>query len=248
MNTDRIKNIVIIFILAIVIPVLLGLLFGGASRIGSIEICFSVFGIPLLIAYWGLKNLKRVIILNIIISIPLIIISGIFSYEMRLSQLLFYPLLFFAFVMLIINFISIFKFWSNYNFKVFAPILISILTILLSYSSLKAGRWTNIYVFEKRLPQYQAAVRMVENRINEKSICLIGEEIPPEFRHLAISIQGEKDDSVLGVIFIWGVGFPCKHIAYAYISNGEFPARGAKFLNDWYYWERINDHWFIVGD
>ena len=248
METGKTKRIIIILILVLIIPAFLGLYFGGAAKIGSMELGIFTFGIPVLIAYLGLKSLKRIIWLNIITSVSLIIVAGVFTYEMRFSQLLFVPLVLFAFVMLLINIISIFKFWSEYNFAAFIPIIISILTIPLAFSSFKAGRWTNIYVFKNRLPQYQAAVKMIENQIGDKRLYLNYEEIPPEFRRLAFSIYGEKEGSVLGVVFIWGAGIPCKHVAYAYTSDGQQPEKGTTLSKDWHYWERINDNWFYVGD
>jgi hypothetical protein len=101
---------------------------------------------------------------------------------------------------------------------------------------------------EQYIPQYEAAVKMVENQIGAKPMSLLGKEIPPQFRHLAISIHAEREDSVLSVTFIWGVGFPLKHTAYVYISSGELPQKGTELQKDWSFWERINDHWFIVGD
>jgi hypothetical protein len=248
MEIGKTKLIIILLILVLIIPAFLGLLFGGAARIGSMELGIFTFGIPVLIAYLGLKSLKRIIWLNIITSVSLIIVAGVFTYEMRFSQLLFVSLVLFAFVMLLINLISIFKFWSEYDFAAFIPIIISILTIPLAFSSLKAGRWTNIYVFKNRLPQYQAAVKMIENQIGNEPLYLLGKDIPPQYRKLAISIHAERENSVLGVTFTWGVGFPLKHTAYAYISNGQLPEKGTYLSKNWYYWERINDHWFYVGD
>lgn len=248
METSKTKQIVMILILVLVIPIFLGLLFGGMARIGSIVLFIFTFGIPLLMAYIGLKSLKRIIWLNVIISVPLIIIAGIFAYEKMFMQLIFVPLVCYAFVMLLINLISVFKFWSDYNFAKFIPLLISILTIVLTYFSLEIGHRVNIYVFKKRLPQYQAVIKIVENQIGDEPLYLVGKDLPPQYRNLAISINAEKENSVLGVSFLWGVGFSLKHTAYAYVSDGRIPEKGTELRGNWHYWERINDHWFYVGD
>ncbi|MBN2455506.1 MAG: hypothetical protein JXB29_03060 [Sedimentisphaerales bacterium] len=248
MNVSKTIEIIIIIVVVIVVSIFAGLFLGAAARVGSIVLSFFIFAIPLLIAYLSLKSFKTIIWINVILSISLIIVSGVFAYEKRWTQLLFVPLVFYAFVMFIINLISLFKFWQEYDSEAFIPLLISILTIPLSTFSVKAGVFVNTHVFKERIVQYEAAVKMVENQINTEPLYLIGEDIPAKFRHLAYLIYAKKEGSVLNVSFVWGSGFPNKHTAYVYTSNGKLPEKGTKFQKDWPYYRRINDHWFRVCD
>lgn len=248
MNVSKAIEVLIILVVVIVVSIFAGLAFGGADRVGSIVISFFIFGIPLLTAYYSLKSFKTIIWINVILSVSLIIIAGVFAYEKRWTQMLFVPLVFYAFAMFIINLIGILKYWHEYGSKAFIPLLISILTISLSIFSIKAGNSVNIHVFKQRIVQYESAVKMVEDRIDTEPIYLRGEDIPLEFRHLAYLICARKEGSVLRVSFLWGSGFPNKHVAYVYISNGKLPKKGTEFRKDWPYCRRINDYWFRACD
>jgi hypothetical protein len=244
-----ILHISIILILLIGIPTLLGLFLGGVARVGSIILCVFMFGVPLVFAYLGLRRMKSLIWINLAISISLVVISGIFAYEKGPTQMLFVPLLLYSYVLAVINFIAIFVFWSEYDFKALVPVGISIATFVLCNCSAKLGYQVNLYVFNKRINQFEDAVQMIDNRIVDSNpIRLDGEEIPEQYRHLAYFIYGEKKDNVLRVDFVWGIGFPCKHIAYVYLSNDKIPEGDPDFRKDWYRCHRIREKWFRVSD
>ena len=86
--------------------------------------------------------------------------------------------------------------------------------------------------------------------VDWENVMLIGEEIPEKYRHLAYSIFAEKLKDVLRIEFFWGGGFPVKHTAYVYLSNGKPPDKETDHHTDWYWYhcERINDYWFRVSD
>ena len=106
-----------------------------------------------------------------------------------------------------------------------------------------------MYVFNKRLPQYEKAVKEIEGQISDEKLRLIGDKIPQEYRSLALRIIGEKiGTDAYAVTFIWGVSFPTDHAGYAYISDGNLPEKGTEFRRYWPHAKRINDKWFKVRD
>lgn len=250
MKLIRLVDIVIIFILLFFVPAYLGSVFGGASRSGSIVLCIFIWGIPLCIGYLGLRNKNLLLVINLIVSISLIISAGLFAcfvnvYTQTISMFLI--LLFIA--LAVINLISIFVHWVEHGFGAFLPICISILTVILIVFSVRVGNHAKMHRFNKRLPQFENAVKMVESKLTDEHIRLTGEDIPQEYRHLAYFIIGDKRaNGKLIVTFVWGGGFPVKHTAYAYTSDGSSPIRDSEFQKDWYHCKRINDNWFKVGD
>ncbi len=207
-------------------------------------------GIPLFVMYLGLRSKNLLLGINLIISVSLIIILGLAEYYKNgftqiVSMFLF--LLFFA--LAVTNLISIFVRCWDYGASSLVPIGITIATVPLIVASLSIGRHVNLYIFNKRLPQFENAVKLMESRVTDERIRLRGDEIPKEYRHLAKYITGEKlENGSLAVTFLWGGGFPLKHIAYAYISNGRLPEKGSEFRKNWYRCTRINDNWFRVSD
>jgi hypothetical protein len=252
MKTPRLilVHVGIILILLIVIPIFLGLRLGGADRVGSIILSIFMFGIPLVFAYLGLRRIKTLIWINLVISIPFVVASGFFAYEEGPAQILLIPLFLYSCALAVINLIAIAVFWSRYEFKALVPIGISAATFILCVFFVRLGNQVNLYVFNKRISQFEDAVRMVENKIADgNAIRLSDEEIPEQYRHLAYFIYGEKEYNVLRVDFYWGRGgFPCRHVAYVYLSNDEIPAKGSDFRRDWYHCQRIRTKWFRASD
>ena len=104
-------------------------------------------------------------------------------------------------------------------------------------------------VFTERLAQYEEAVQVMESKINGEPVFLKGEEVPETYQHLAWWVHAEEDkQDVLVVTFFWGGGFPVKHSAFVYRSDGWLPPKGTDFRREWPFAERINEHWFRVAD
>ena len=122
----------------------------------------------------------------------------------------------------------------------------AILVILLSIACFFSPKWGNdlwMFVFEKRLPQYESAVEDCKLLIQDEHLVLRGEEIPSKYRHLAYSISCTKDESEnIEIAFLWGYGFPLKHSAFCYRSDGEPSGKS------WPLHKKINDNWFRVSD
>ena len=208
-----------------------------------------MFGVPLVIAYLGLRQIKYLIWINLILSVSLVIVSGIFAYEMGLTQIIVMPLMLYSFILAVINFTAIFVFWGKHHYKAFIPIGISVITFALVVCSMRIGNQVNSYVFNKRIALYEDAVQMIDGRsTNGSPIRLLGNEIPEKYRCLAYFIYGEKENNILRVDFCWGGGFPCKHVAYVYLSNDEVPQKGSNFRKDWYRCYRIRKNWFRASD
>ena len=115
--------------------------------------------------------------------------------------------------------------------------------------SLNAGHNKREKVFAERLPQYEEAVRVMGSKISGEPVFLKGKEVPKTYQHLAYWIHAKKDEgNVLVVTFFWGGGFPVKHSAFVYRSDGWLPPKGTDFRREWPFAERINKNWLRVGD
>jgi len=155
----------------------------------------------------------------------------------------------YLFLMLIVSFIAIFRFWERHNFFGVIPFVILLLCFKASAISLKTGHDKRLAVFTERLAQYEEAVQVMQSKINGEPVFLKGEEVPETYQHLAWWIHAEEDkQDVLVVTFFWGGGFPVKHSAFVYRSDGWLPPKGTDFRREWPFAERINEHWFRVAD
>ena len=215
-----------------------------ASRTGTLPVLIFVVGIPLLIGYFGLRNIKTLICFNIAIAASVTVLSTALAYRHDSSiQLASMLLSFYVLAIIIISVIAIFRFES------YIPFGISLLCVPLFIVSIKIGHWARLYVFQQRLPQYKEAVSMMESKIVDKPVFLKGEYVPEEYRHLAYWIHAEinKQDTLI-VTFFWGGCFPAKHSAFAYISDGRIPEKDRDFQREWPYIVRIDENWFKVSD
>ena len=244
------KDVIIIFVLLVIVPIFSGLVFGGAARVGSILLCLFTLGIPLCIIYLGLRSKALLLSLNLLISVSLMITTGLFQYFVNgFTQMISFFLLLLFIALAVANFINIFVRWGESGVKTLMPIGITLATVLLVGASGAIGQRAKLHSFDKQLPEFEDAVKMIEGKIVGERIILSGEDIPQEYRHLAKYISGDIDENgTLIVTFVWGFGFPVKHTAYAYISDGELPERDSEFRKDWYHCTRINEKWFKVGD
>ncbi|MBN1392994.1 MAG: hypothetical protein JW947_09360 [Sedimentisphaerales bacterium] len=152
-------------------------------------------------------------------------------------------------VMLVVSFIAIFKFWEKSSLFSIIPFVILLLCFKAGPMSLKAGHNKREKVFVERLPQYEEAVHVMGGKISGEPVFFKGEEVPETYRHLAYWIHAEKEEgNVLVVTFFWGGGFPVKHSAFVYRSDGWLPPKGTDFSREWPFAERINSNWLRVGD
>ena len=144
-----------------------------------------------------------------------------------------------------INLVAVFKFWNKYKSMTFIPLAISLLCVPVFVTSSSIGEHLSLYIFNKRLPQYEEAVRLMKDKFKGELISLINDEIPEQYRHLCYHIRAEEyEPNGLTVEFLWGESFPVYNTAYVYRSDGSLPPRGG-----YYNWERsvrINDRWFKV--
>ncbi|MHC4624072.1 MAG: hypothetical protein ACYS4W_09250 [Planctomycetota bacterium] len=249
MRLSLVKQAAIPLILGIGVPLLLmPIATSGfhpeANRTGMLPVLISVVGIPLLVGYFGLRNVKSLICFNLIIAASAIFLSTASAYRPdSLIQLGCMLLGFYVLAIIIINVIGIFQLES------FIPVGISLLCVILIILANKIGHRARLYVFQQRLPQYEEAVRVMESKIVDKPVFLQGDSVPEEYRHLAYWIHAEiNEQNVLVVTFFWGGGFPAKHTAFAYISDGRIPEKDPDFKRECPYVSRINENWFKVAD
>lgn len=253
MNYSKITHLIVIFFLLIIIPAAIGLVWGGADTLGSINCSIFGLGIPLLLMYIfvvvSLRNLYALIFVVLGVCLSNSIVSCFYAYRPHvLTQVAGMFLFFSHFIIIVISLIGIFVFWEDYGSKATIPFVIGILSLFVVVESGKVGHKIRLNVFNKRLPQYEDAVQMVENTITNEYLRWSGERIPKEFRHLAYLISARRKKDVLIVNFLWGGGFPVKHTAFVYISDGRLPGKGTDFRKDWPHCTRINEHWFKVSD
>ncbi|MHC4645414.1 MAG: hypothetical protein ACYTBJ_07920 [Planctomycetota bacterium] len=239
---SRFSQAAVALILAVGVPLLLFPIatrgfHRQAGRWGMLVVLIFVIGVPLLIGYFGLKNIKALICFNAAVGLCAVILSASYTYRPDfLTQIATMLAGFYVLALIIISIIAIFRLESC------VPLAISLLCIVLIILSNRVGHRIRSYVFDKRLAQYAEAVSVMEDRLADERLYLYGDEVPERFRHLGYAIKAERDEQdVLFVTFLWGNSFPLKHVAFAYVSDGGRP-RG------WPFCERINEHWFRVGD
>jgi len=245
-----VNQIAIPLILGLGIPLLLGYPLGGQDPFTTVVFFIIFLGIPLASIYFGLKNIIILTLVNLALGAVLCISSYSFGYRpdlcSQIGGMLGYAYLF---VMLIVSFIALFRFWEKHGLFSIIPFVILLLCFKANAISLKMGHDKRSEVFAELLPQYEEAVRVMESKTSGGVVFLKGEEVPEIYRHLAYWIHAKKDDeNVLVVTFFWGGGFPLKHTAFAYRSDGQLPPKGTDFRREWPFTERINENWFRVGD
>jgi hypothetical protein len=239
----------VIVLFLVVATMLIGECFRGGASLDAVIVSVFGFGPALFFGWFGLRSLRVLIWINVVVSMLLIITTGVFAYEKSYTQLIFMLMMWYALGLAIINFVGAFVHSRKHDLKGLIPLGITLVTWFGMGYAARAGFRVSLYVFEKRLPRFEEAVASIGGRIEEGILRLSGQEIPEEYRDLAYMIIAEKTrGNVLTVTFMWGAGFPVKHVAYAYISDGMIPAKGTDFRREWPRIYRINDNWFRVSD
>jgi hypothetical protein len=98
-----------------------------------------------------------------------------------------------------------------------------------------------LFDFEHRLrPEYELLIAKIERGEME------AEHVPiSALGSLAYTVHARRDDmGILTVEFFWGRGFPLKHTAFIYRSNGAW-AQDPRL--DWRA-TRLADNWFRASD
>lgn len=192
------------------------------------------------------KKFRLLFSVNISILILFAAIGGISGYKPCFSA--FFVILFpFGAFYVVFNFVVFFKFWEERGFLALSPLFISLFSFWLIFFANDIGRDIRIQVFKKNLYLYQQAVEELTPAIGEKGLYLSGDKIPEKYRKLAYVISAEKNEGVV-FDFIWDFGFPLKHSAFVYRSDGFLPGKETHFRSHWPYCERINERWFRVMD
>jgi hypothetical protein len=216
----------------------------GANILGVLFLCFLA-----LFFYFGLKKFWILVGMNILLLVVSCVSGYFFCYRPNVGWQMLSILSMFGFLLIaIINLIGIFRYWENYGLVI---ILLLAMPFILFYATRACGdlgHQRRIDVFNSRLGEYEDVVKLVMREGDEDGVHWMFEQIPEEYRHLAYSIDSMKYGEVFSVIFLWGGGFPVKHSGFAYIPDGNIPPKGSDFCREWPHVERINEHWFRVGD
>ncbi len=232
------KNIVILCLVAVIIVSIAAGLGIGAEKFGYIVFNFFVIGVPITIAYFGLSSIRKLIFINLFISICLVL--SLLFWHWEITFLITLPLFFYAVMMLLINLISIFIFWQEHDSTAFVPLLISILTIPALVYSFKASKNIDIFIddykFKRQLPKYEAAIKILEKKIETGPFELYGKDVPVECQPLANCVTGEKQGKEYTIKLLKG-----REGGYAYFSGED-----KKLPNDLLKYRKITAHWFKV--
>jgi hypothetical protein len=249
MNRSAVERAGLLLFLGFGIPLLLSLVSSWGTIGQRLDVLIAVVGLPCVIGFYALRKRRTLIFINFAFVVVLTIVSGILAYRgITILQVVGAFLLFYFFVMIVINFLAILVYWQEHNLGALVPFATVPLCIGLLVLSNMAGHRVRLYVFNRRLPAYEEAVRMMAEQTGDKWVSLKGKEIPAQYRHLAYHIHSERmNEDILIVTFIWHYGFPAKASALAYISDGRIPEKGSDFRREWKYVDRINENWFKVG-
>jgi hypothetical protein len=245
MNRSALKRAGLLLFLGIGIPLLLSQLFPEDIPTTSLPVLMIVVGLPGLVAYYALDKRSKPTVFNAVFVVVLTVVNGYYAYRPGWVQLVHVPLLLCFLVLLISSCVRIFADWPERRWGGLVPFGTVLLCIPLLVISNVVGRRVRLYVFERRLPEYQEVVEMMGERVKDKPVV---EEMPEGYRHLGYYIRAERNEQgVLLVTFFWSSAFPGRHTAFAYVSDGEPPGEGFGIRVNWRYVARINENWFQVG-
>jgi hypothetical protein len=149
-------------------------------------------------------------------------------------------------IMWLISFITALTRWSTVCWVSF---VVFILAFPGCSQAIKAGHWARMKVFEHRLPSYEKAVQQIIKNFDGQRKLITKNNLPEECRRFAYYAYVYKDNNNATVVnFMWGIGFPVKHTAFVWRSDGVLPEKGTEFRRDWPGCWRINEHWFRCSD
>jgi hypothetical protein len=195
-----------------------------------------LLGILLLFIYLSLKKITVLTLLNLFVITAYCVTLYDFGYRPNAFSQIAGMILFCGLIVLIIlDCISVFVFWGKHGFSDFIAVImvfISLLSFKAGSVCLSYGKEQRLKIFSERLPQYEEVVRLMDSKVKSERVFWQYEQIPQQYRHLAYRVYGERNENALRVFFFWGSGFPVKHSAFAYISNGVLPVDGDDFHRD----------------
>ncbi|MBW8035654.1 MAG: hypothetical protein FVQ79_08500 [Planctomycetes bacterium] len=188
---------------------------------------------------YGRKSINLLLLTNLIVTVPFTLCLIRFGY--RPSEMLLHIMSLHFIIMIPMLIVSCMGLW-DYGLDNKLASLIMILLFVACFFSLSWGHKLRMYVFEKRLPQYECAVEDCKLLIEGESLRLAGNKVPEKYRHLAHAIFAVKDNSGnIEIAFKWGYGRLFRHIAFYYLSdNKSLEENGPEH-------EKIKDHWYLTG-
>lgn len=108
-------------------------------------------------------------------------------------------------------------------------------------ASVLLGRPLNDYLFYRDLTRMKEVVTGIE----KGSIRITNASVPIGYENLAYRIDSSREGQVLTVTFWIGSGFPVKHNAYIYRSDGKLTP---EMRRDWPSSRQREEQWFQVSD
>jgi hypothetical protein len=248
-TADNLKTLLVLLTITLIVPAA----FVGLSFSRGIGIYFFsgilLLVTPVLCGYLAVLRPRLYTILYIIFLISCAVVEAFFAYRPNWLQI---PLMFSCYYYIaaaVIALIFLFVHWGKGIFLAITPVILTIGGFYLQKGANQLGHWYRIEVFNSRFTQYEQFVDILKkDSENKQFITLSGEQIPEQYRSLAYCVHAHKEKDVFVVVFAWGLGFPAKHSAFAYRSDGILPSKGSEFRREWPFCERINENWFRVAD
>ena len=122
-----------------------------------------------------------------------------------------------------------------------SPLLVPLLLAV----GIWGGGWMRVVLFHRDLPALQKVVDLMARG----EVAIVDGRVMPSDSSSApakyVLSRWDEATSALEVTFIVGSGFPVKHFAYLYRSDGKFPQDRLQF---WPKRRQRAEHWFEVSD
>jgi hypothetical protein len=133
--------------------------------------------------------------------------------------------------------------WARYRMRAFLPLLLALLFCGLTVGSSVAGKRWSMFMFHRRLPQYEEVLRQIEaGRItgDEKDDAILL-SLPRQYGHLGTDVTAVRDaNGIASATFWFGFAFPTKHQVFLYNRDGHF--------GGWHECIPLEKHWALASD
>lgn len=227
-------------ILILIAVVLSACLFmGWETKYYKIILGTLIVALPMIAFYHGYKSLKRLILINLFVSLCLSFSTLFFQWSLSIAMLVVFPLFVYAVGILFLNIISLFVYWVEYDSAAFTPLLISVLTIPAVIFAAKGGVYVDIYLddyfFKKEFSRYEEAIKILE-KYEKWPLYLHDNSLPEPCRQVASMVHGEKENENFTIILMQG------REGFAYFSGND--ANCPKSLKNH---RIIKEHWYKIN-
>jgi hypothetical protein len=219
----------------------------GPRAIIPIVLSLFAIGVPIFLAFYITSVSRALLVASVFVAGSLILSSGFFAYrQTHLLQIIGMFSFFSLMALAVVSVVMVLR--PRGRLAAIAALIVSVVPFFVTGYARGLGHQASIRDFQQRLPQYEAAVRQVETALAASDEYTSRNGMPGEFPSLCYLVCAWKDSDRTVAEFFWGRGFPVKHTAWIYLSDGIEPEKGSELARRWHRWERVNDHWFTVSN